>query len=109
VVAIGDFDADGRSDLYWRNSQTGRNDMWLMNGTVLKGFATVYNEPNQSWQIVNSGDYNGDGYTDVLWRNSSTGDNYMMLMQGTVILGSSAMLQRVADLNWRMTGMRGSN
>jgi peptidyl-Asp metalloendopeptidase len=109
VVAIGDFDADGRSDLYWRNSQTGRNDMWLMNGTVLKGFATVYNEPNQSWQIVNSGDYNGDGYTDVLWRNSSTGDNYMMLMQGTVILGSSAMLPRVADLNWRMTGMRGSN
>ncbi len=109
VVAIGDFDADGKSDLYWRNSSTGRNDMWLMNGSVLKSFATVYNEPNQSWQIVNSGDYNGDGYTDVLWRNSTTGDNYLMLIQGTSILAGTGMLPRVADTNWRITGLRGSN
>ncbi len=109
IVAIRDFDADGRSDLYWRNSQTGRNDLWLMNGAAIKSFATVYNEPNQSWQIVNSGDYNADGFADLLWRNAATGDNYMMLMQATAVLPSSAMLPRVADLNWRVTGLRGSN
>ncbi len=109
VVAIADFDADGNSDLYWRNSSTGRNDMWLMNGPVIKSFATVYNEPNQSWQIVNSGDYNADGYADVLWRNSTTGDNYVMLMQGTAILSGSALLPRVADTNWKITGLKGSN
>lgn len=108
-MAIGDFDADGKADLYWRNSSTGRNDLWLMNGRLIKSFATVYNEPNQSWQIVNTGDYNADGYADLLWRNSSTGDNYLMLMQGTAVLAGSAMLPRVADLNWRITGLRGSN
>jgi hypothetical protein len=109
VVAIRDFDADGRDDLYWRNSQTGRNDLWLMNAAAIKSFATVYNEPNQNWQIVNSGDYNADGFADLMWRNASTGDNYLMLMQGTTVLPSSALLPRVADLNWRVTGLRGSN
>ena len=109
VAAIADFDADGRDDLYWRNSSTGRNDLWLMNGAVIKSSATVYNEPNQSWQIVNSGDYNGDGFADLLWRNSSSGDNYVMLMQNTGILPASASLPRVIDLNWRITGLKGSN
>ena len=109
VAAIRDFDADGRDDLYWRNNQTGRNDLWLMNGAAIKSFATVYNEPNQNWQIVNSGDYNADGFADLLWRNASTGDNYLMLMQGTAVLPGSALLPRVADLNWRVTGLRGSN
>jgi hypothetical protein len=109
VAAIRDFDNDGRADLYWRNNATGRNDMWLMNGTAIKSFATVYNEPNQAWQIVNSGDYNADGFPDLLWRNASTGDNYLMLMQGAAVLPGSAMLPRVADVNWRVTGLKGSN
>jgi hypothetical protein len=80
-----------------------------MNAAAIKSFATVYNEPNQNWQIVNSGDYNADGFADLMWRNASTGDNYLMLMQGTTVLPSSALLPRVADLNWRVTGLRGSN
>jgi peptidyl-Asp metalloendopeptidase len=109
VVAIADFDADGREDLYWRNSNTGRNDLWLMTGAVIKSSSTVYNEPNQNWQIVNNGDYNGDGFADLLWRNSATGGNYVMLMQSTAILPASGSLPLVADLNWRITGLKGSN
>ncbi len=109
VVAISDFDADGRSDLYWRNGSTGANHLWTMNGVQIKAFFPVYNEPNQNWQIVNSGDYNGDGFADVVWRNSATGQNYMHLMQGGTILASSGSLVTVADQNWRMIGLRGSN
>ncbi len=109
VVAIRDFNADGFADLYWRNLQTGRNDMWLMEGTFIKFFATVYFESNQDWQIVNSGDYNGDGFPDLLWRNQSSGHNYMMFMQGITALPTSAMLPRVADTNWLITGLFGSN
>jgi hypothetical protein len=32
-----------------------------------------------------------------------------MLIQGTSILAGTGMLPRVADTNWRITGLRGSN
>jgi peptidyl-Asp metalloendopeptidase len=109
VAAIGDFDGDGRDDIYWRNRQTGFNDLWLMDGLDIKTIATVYYEPNQAWEIVASADYNNDGFADLLWRNASTGDNYMMLMRGTDVLPESTMLPRVADPDWRVTGLQGSN
>jgi peptidyl-Asp metalloendopeptidase len=109
VVAIRDFNNDGYADFYWRNFQTGRNDMWLMEGTRIKGFATVYFEQNQDWQIFNSGDYNADGFPDLLWRNSSTGDNYIMFIQGFGVLATSAMLPRVANTSWLITGLPISN
>jgi hypothetical protein len=109
VVAIRDFDNDGFADLYWRNLDTGRNDLWLMNGIFIDFFATVYTETNRDWQIANSGDYNGDGFADLVWRNQSSGENYMMLMQNGGVLSSSRMLPRVADTNWLITGLFGSN
>jgi len=30
---VGDFNGDGRADILWRNSSTGENYVWLMNGT----------------------------------------------------------------------------
>jgi hypothetical protein len=109
VAAIDDFDGDGRADVYWRNRETGFNDLWLMDGGAIRWGATVYFEPRQAWKIVNSGDYNDDGFADLLWRNTSTGDNYLMLMRATDVLPGSTMLLRVGDLNWHVTGIQVSN
>lgn len=109
IVAIRDFDRDGRSDIYWRHAQTGSNYLWTMNGITVSTVSFVHNEPDQAWKIVNSGDYNGDGYGDVLWRNTTTGQNVIHLMQGASVIAGSAQFNRVADLNWVITGITGSN
>jgi acetoin utilization deacetylase AcuC-like enzyme len=71
VVGVGDFNADGTSDLLWRNDDTGHVGIWEMHNN------------EQSWhdlggsgidhKVVGVGDYNGDGTSDVFWRNDETG------------------------------------
>jgi len=104
IMAIRDFNGDGRDDVYWRNSATGQNALWLMNGIQITTNAHVYNEPNMSWKIVNSGDYNADGMADLFWRNMSTGQNYVQFYNGTQILPISGYTTQVADQAWQVTG-----
>ncbi len=104
VVAIRDFNNDGKADLYWRNTTTGQNWMWTMDGSKPSRVTYVHYEPNQAWKIVNSGDYNGDGYMDLFWRNSSTGQTYVHLLQNTTILAASGMSTAVPNLSWQVMG-----
>ncbi|WP_081420239.1 FG-GAP-like repeat-containing protein [Pseudoxanthomonas sp. Root630] len=103
IVAIRDFDGDGKSDIYWRNDTTGVCHVWLMDGLTVRSDTRVYTEANLAWKVVNSGDYNGDGLGDLFWRNSTTGENYVQLMNGTSITGG-ALVYRVADTSWQVTG-----
>ena len=53
VAALGDYDGDGKSDILWRNSTTGENYLYPMDGTVIKpteGF--IRSVPPSNWQIV---------------------------------------------------------
>jgi hypothetical protein len=50
VVGSGDFDGDGKSDLFWRNSGTGDNAIWLSaNAATFQWVATV---PDLNWKVV---------------------------------------------------------
>jgi hypothetical protein len=104
IVAVRDFDGDGRDDIYWRNSSTGQNSLWLMNGLTVATLSIVYTEPSAAWKIVNSGDYNKDGKADLFWRNTSTGQNFIQLYNGTQILSGSGFSTQVADQAWQVTG-----
>ncbi|WP_313497484.1 FG-GAP-like repeat-containing protein [Pseudoxanthomonas mexicana] len=104
VVAIRDFNNDGKADLYWRNTTTGQNWMWTMDGVRPSRVTYVHYEPNQAWKVVNSGDYNGDGYMDLFWRNTSTGQTYVHLMQNTSILAASGMSTAVPNMSWQVVG-----
>ena len=35
IVGNGDYDGDGNADILWRNSVTGQNWMYLMNGATI--------------------------------------------------------------------------
>jgi hypothetical protein len=106
IVALGDFDGDAITDLYWRNVATGLTYIWLMNGAEPpKVMQAVYLEPNQAWQVAGAGDFNHDGFSDVLWRNSTSGQNYVHLMSGTSILASSGPLMTVADTQWKVAAV----
>jgi hypothetical protein len=83
---VSDVNADGRSDLFWRNSSTSQASLWFMNGGT---FTSVVLSPSvpAPWQPVILGDFDSDGNADVLWRNTSTGETSFWLdWNGTTFL-----------------------
>ena len=98
----GDFNGDCKSDILWRNSSSGQDYVWLMNGTAL----TTAGSPGTAaspWTIQGVGDFNGDGDADILWRNSSTGQVYIWLMNGTSI--ASAASPGTVSTDWSIQGV----
>jgi FG-GAP-like repeat/Transposase, Mutator family len=80
IVGQRDFNADGKVDLLWSNTN-GDTSIWLMNGTMVSATPDLGIVGN-GWSIVGTGDFNGDGFGDILWRNTN-GDTSIWLMTGT--------------------------
>ena len=70
IVGTGDFNNDGKTDILWRNTSTGENYVWYMNGVRRIGRWYPSCLADTNWAIVGTGDFNGDGKTDILWRNT---------------------------------------
>ena len=85
IAGVGDFNGDGKADILWRNTNTGQNAIWLMNGTTLTSGGHPRRGTDLGWQIVGVGDFNGDGKADILWRNAPPGQNAIWLMNGTTL------------------------
>src|SRR5438445_725623 len=101
---LADFSGDAHSDILWRNTSTGENYVFFMNGTtvVAEGFVRQVADP--SWKIAGVGDFDGDGKADIVWRSSATGENYMYLMNGTAVR-AEGFLKQVADPNWKIAAV----
>lgn len=91
VVATGDFNGDGKTDIVWQGP-SGSLYLWLGNGS---GFTSksIGSMPAGS-TVVGAGDINGDGYSDLLFLNSQTGAFTYWLMNRANIIGQST--QQVA-------------
>ena len=50
VVGIGDFNGDGKSDLFWRNTSTGSNAVWLSANSVTRQVVSAVT--TLTWMIV---------------------------------------------------------
>jgi hypothetical protein len=77
----GDFNADGKQDILWRNLQSGEVRIWYMNGSTIlanDGVATV----GLDWQIVGIGDFDGSGFSDIVWENANNGSFAIWTMRG---------------------------
>jgi hypothetical protein len=101
----GDFNPDGRSDIVFRHAVSGRNVVWLMDGTTRIGglFTAPDTVPDLNWEIVGTNDFNADGRTDLLWRHRLSGRNVVWLMDGTVrTSGVFTTPDTLADANWRI-------
>jgi len=105
IVGTGDFDGDGRTDILWRNTSTGQNYIYFMDGISIvgEGYIRTISDPN--WQVAGIGDFDGDGKDDILWRNRVTGENYLYPMVGTSIKPSEGNLRAVADPAWQVAGV----
>jgi FG-GAP-like repeat/FG-GAP repeat len=111
VVAVGDFNGDGGSDLLWRQCGTGLLAEWQMNGTQITSSQFVKYQgnpatPDSSWSLVEIGDFNGDGKSDILWRQSGTGALAQWMIDGSQITSSNAVTfqagQLMPDASWQV-------
>ena len=89
ALDIVDFNGDGKADILWRNTSTGQNAVWYMDGVTLSGIGDLPALPNPDYAIVGTGDFNGDGKTDILWRNTTTRANAVWYMNGVTLSGIS--------------------
>ena len=102
-TARADFSADGRSDVVWRNSSSGENVMWGMNGLTIASTASLPPVSDTNWKIAGVGDFDGDGRPDVVWSHAITGQVVIWLMNGST-LQSAATVTTVANTNWKIAG-----
>jgi hypothetical protein len=99
VVAAGDFNVDGKSDIVLQNTD-GTPQIWLMNGTSVTSTVTLA-DPGSAWHIIAAADFNGDGEPDLLFQNDN-GTPMIWEMNGTSVT-STATLPNPGS-SWRIIG-----
>ncbi|APV50813.1 hypothetical protein BWI17_14620 [Betaproteobacteria bacterium GR16-43] len=98
VPAATDFDASGKGDLLFANTD-GRAAIWLMNGTTPSSSAEIIG-PGTGWSVTQMADFNGDGKTDLVWTHTD-GRAALYLMNGTAPLATQQILD--AGSGWSVT------
>lgn len=92
IATTGDFNSDGKSDLFWINKTTGENAVWLMNGARLTSGRLGPKLDGAGWQVSKVADVNGDGNNDLVLRNANNG--------ATKVWSVTALKQNPTDLTF---------
>ncbi|QIR36614.1 VCBS repeat-containing protein [Tolypothrix sp. PCC 7910] len=90
--SIGDFNGDGKTDIFWHNNATGENTSWLMDSTTVSKETFLTATPTTS--KASFGDFNGDGKTDIYWRDYAGGADQVWTTNGD---GTTVTATPIAD------------
>lgn len=107
LVAQGDFNGDGETDLLWRNRNSGQNSLHLRHADEVPSIQTLNQVADFNWKVAAAADFNHDGTDDLLWRNEQNGQNYLYLMENGAI--KSKHLINVVAGDWSIAGVSDIN
>jgi len=86
---VGDFDGDGKGDLFFLNAD-GRAAIYLMNGLTPTATQQILNAGG-GWSAKRLVDLNGDGKADIVWQNVD-GSTALWLMNGTTMTSGTGII-----------------
>lgn len=86
LVGRGDVDGDGKSDLLFRNPDSGWLAYWLMDGATFLSASAIPSPPGHELEVT--GDYNGDGRIDLVWVRAWDRNITMWLSTGSAFSAS---------------------
>jgi M6 family metalloprotease-like protein len=88
-------------DILWRNTKTGKNVVWFMNGASRVSYSQTL-EAGVNWKGSAVADFDADGKADILWRHVNDGRNVIWYMDG-VSKREHVFLQTVVQ-PWKIVG-----
>ena len=103
IVAQGDFNQDGASDLVLQHQKVGYVRIWLLDGTnVLAKCELPRRTMPTGWRVAGVNDFDGDSKPDILWQHPNH-NLAISLMDGTnvtssVYLGAGPQMPRGSKL-----------
>lgn len=112
VVGVGDFNADGRTDVLWKDDATGDVEIWLTAGLYSYHAITLAHGVIAQWRVADVGDYNGDGRADILWRHDGGNVVVWRTQENVVPSGSNEDFSSVSGIvhsvapEWRVYPQR---
>lgn len=93
----GDYDADGYSDMLWRNQKTGETKLTNVSANNLST-NNIFIAPDAvpyldtAFRVETTADFTGDGRTDILWRNPYSGVTTVSNMVGRWATGHNNLM-----------------
>jgi FG-GAP-like repeat len=103
VVATGDFNGDGLTDLVYRHAGDGVVEIQFLNGLAGAGGGAISNNPfDTTWNIVTAGDFNGDGDSDLVWQQPASGLVEIQLLQGNASVGGGLIANNPFSAGWKI-------
>ncbi len=109
LAATGDFNADGKADIVWRNTTSQKLVIWTMDDSAKTG--AIVPTPDQAvdgnWGVAGAADFDGDGNRDLLWYNQTTGKIVLWYMDAAVVrtTGLFTTPASVGNNNWRVVAV----
>ena len=107
VVAVGDFNNDGKADLVYHNTGLGLTEIQLLNGLTPIGggvVAPAFSLPE--WQVAGVGDFNGDGSNDLVFRDTITNVTEIQFLRGLDPAGGGLVdAPGFASAEWDVAGV----
>jgi hypothetical protein len=103
IEGVGDFNGDGRSDVFWRHDG-GDIITWAGQGDgSLRASGNA--GAGTDWHVAGVGDFNGDGRDDIVWRNDN-GDvtNWLGQADGSFASNFGNAFYQVGN-DWQIQGV----
>ena len=97
--ALGDVDADGKSDFILENGGLGLFAYWIMSGPSAVRFSPAFANPGGFVRAA-TGDFNGDGKLDIVWTRGAERNLVMSIGDGN---GFKEVLVRPTSAGWAVT------
>jgi len=98
----GDINADGRTDISWRNTNTGEQRVWQFNGFGT-GFTTASLPLGPSGIIRGGlGDFDHNGSDDIAYQDAVGLAVYIMPLNKNSSAGTTISVGSPLDTNWRL-------